>query len=151
MGVEWHSVMDHFRLDLSSHLPVDGLTKRILVSDIARIYDALGWFAPVIIKMKILLQRLWESKVSWDEPVTEAVGDVWTRWRSELDLLSQIHIPRCYFPKDVQVVSMQLHGFSDASQDAYAGVVYLRMQDADGDVHVALVASKTRVAPIKRL
>ena len=46
---------------------------------------------------------------------------------------------------------MQLHGFSDASQDAYAGVVYLRMQDADGGVHVALVSSKTKVAPIKHL
>ena len=46
---------------------------------------------------------------------------------------------------------MQLHGFSDASKSAYAGVVYLRMVDTEGRVHVSLVMSKTKVAPIKRL
>ena len=150
-GVEWHSVMDHFRLDVNNHTLTESLTKRTLVSDIARTYDVLGWFAPVIIKLKILLQRLWESKVGWDDPVPQAIEDEWSMWRSELKSLSMIHIPRCYFPKDVHVTSLQLHGFSDASEDAYSGVVYLRMEDTDGNVHVALVASKTRVAPIKRL
>lgn len=46
---------------------------------------------------------------------------------------------------------MELHGFSDASQLAYAGVVYLRMIDQHGDIHISLVVSKTKVAPIKRL
>ena len=151
LGIEWHSVMDHFRLDVSNHLPLSGLTKRTLVSDIARTYDVLGWFAPIVIKVKILLQRLWESKLDWDEPVPESIGDSWCKWRSQLKLLTRVHIPRCYFPKDVRIVSLQLHGFSDASIDAYAGVVYLRMEDANGNVHVTLVTSKTRVAPIKRL
>ena len=114
-------------------------------------YDVLGWFAPVIIKMKILLQRLWESKLDWDEAVPEAIESVWSKWRSQLQSLSRIHIPRCYIPKDVQVTSLQLHGYCDASEDAYAGVVYLRMEDTNGNIHVALVASKTRVAPLKRL
>ena len=46
---------------------------------------------------------------------------------------------------------MQLHGFSDASEEAYAGVVYLRLVDSTGKVHTAIVMSKTRVSPIKRL
>ena len=50
---------------------------------------------------------------------------------------------------------MQLHGFSshsfDASEEAYAGVVYLRMVDTLSHVHISLVTSKTKVAPIKRL
>ena len=58
LGIEWHSVMDPFRLDVSNHVPIDSLTKRTLVSDIAKTYDVLGWFAPAIIKMKILLQKL---------------------------------------------------------------------------------------------
>lgn len=41
--------------------------------------------------------------------------------------------------------------FSDASELAYAGVVYLQMVDANGDIHTSLVMSKTKVAPIKRL
>ena len=46
---------------------------------------------------------------------------------------------------------MQLHGFSDTSADAYSDVVYLWMQDTVGNVHVTLVTSKTRIAPIKQL
>jgi hypothetical protein len=82
LEIEWHSVMDHFRLDVSNHHPADSLTKRRLVSDIAKTYDVLGWFAPAIVKVKILLQRLWESKVGWDDPVPEPIKDVWSQWRS---------------------------------------------------------------------
>ena len=46
---------------------------------------------------------------------------------------------------------MQIHGFSDVSENAYAGVVYLRLVDSCDQVHVSLVMSKTKVAPIKRL
>ncbi len=46
---------------------------------------------------------------------------------------------------------MQLHGFCDASEDAYAAVVYLRTVDPEGSVCVTLVTSKTRLEPIKRL
>ena len=38
-----------------------------------------------------------------------------------------------------------LVGFSDASKKGYAAVLYIRVQDRDGEVTVNLVASKTRV------
>ena len=43
-----------------------------------------------------------------------------------------------------------LHGFGDASKRAYCAVVYLVTIVCD-KVYVKLVASKTRVAPIKEL
>ncbi|XP_068151988.1 uncharacterized protein [Drosophila tropicalis] len=43
---------------------------------------------------------------------------------------------------------VQLHTFVDASINAYAALVYLRAE-VDGIVHCSLVASKTRVAPLK--
>ena len=46
---------------------------------------------------------------------------------------------------------MELYGFCDASEQAYAAVIYLRMMDLDGGIEVSLVTSKTKVAPIKRL
>ena len=48
-------------------------------------------------------------------------------------------------------MSLQLHGFCDASENAYGGVIYLRMVDISDQVHIALVISKSKVAPIKRL
>ena len=152
LGLEWNSNQDLFRLTVSElQQPLKIVTKRALVFDVAKIFDALGWFAPSVIKMKIMLQTLWESKVGWDDPVADEVRESWEKWRSELTLLSGVSIPCCYFCKDVQVASVQLHGFCDASESAYAGVVYVRMLDSLNRAHVSLVMSKTRVSPIKRL
>ena len=62
-----------------------------------------------------------------------------------------MHIPRCYSPTKELIVSSQLHGFSDASEEAYAGVVYLRIEYSTKRVHTSLVTSKTKVSPIKRI
>ena len=48
-------------------------------------------------------------------------------------------------------MTIQLHGYSDASEAAYAGVVYLRGVDMKGVAHVCLVLAKTKVAPVKRV
>lgn len=114
-------------------------------------FDVLGWFSPAVIKVKILYQRLWEQKVDWDDPVPINIQSVWERWRSELPQLTKKMIPRCYYPNGVAIVSMELHGFSDASEEAYAAVVYLRMIDSQDNIHTSLVTSKTRVSPIKKL
>ena len=120
LGIEWKTSTDQFHLAISQ-APVHGsITKRMLISDIARIFDILGWFSPVVILVKILLQRFWERKIDWDDPAPLDIQDVWQRWRFELPDLLKKPISRCYHPKDVQ-----LHGFSDASEDAYAAVVYL--------------------------
>ena len=47
-------------------------------------------------------------------------------------------------------MEVELHGFSDASQRAYAAVIYMRSRYSDGRVEVRLVASKSRVAPLKK-
>ena len=114
LGIEWNSVMDHFRLTITEVPSIENLTKRALVSDIAKTFDVLGWFSPTIITVKILLQRLWEEKVDWDDVVPMSVKEMWLRWRSELQLLSTKYIPRCYFPKDCQISSTEIHGFCDA-------------------------------------
>ena len=134
LGFEWNVSTDHFRLTIPDPLPPGNLTKRALVSDIAKTFDVLGLFSPSTIKMKILLQQLWEEKVDWDDTCPSSIHDVWLRWRSELRVLSEKHIPRCYFDKSSRITSIELHGFSDASELAYAAVVYLRLTTSDNDV-----------------
>ena len=151
LGIQWNSSLDHFRLTVAEFPETQNLTKHTLVSDIAKTFDILGWFSPSVMKIKILLQRVWELKVGRDDPLPPEIVGTWLQWRTELALLSDKHIPRCYFPKQARFESVQLHGFSDASEEAYAGVVYLRMEDTLQRVHTSLVMSKTKVAPIKRL
>ena len=101
--------------------------------------------------MKILLQNVWERKIDWDDEVPPDLLEIWLRWRRELGCLSEKLISRCYFSSDFYVVSTELHGFCDASELAYAAVAYLRFTDSTGRIQISLVASKTKVAPLKRL
>ena len=55
------------------------LTKRKLVSDVAKTYDVLGWFAPAVFFAKCLLQRTWEARISWDDPVPREILIDWQR------------------------------------------------------------------------
>ena len=49
-----------------------------------------------------------------------------------------------------EILSFSLHGFGDASKIAYSAVIYLVCQTTMG-TYVKLVASKTRIAPLKQL
>jgi hypothetical protein len=151
LGVEWNSRADQFRITVSQLPQHDKMTKREFVSDIAKTYDVLGWFSPTIIKSKILLQRIWEAGIDWDEEIPQHVFEDWSRWRSELGCLSEKLIERCYFPNDAVVKDIQLHGFCDASEEAFAGVVYIRFTSSNDRTSTSLVMAKTKVAPIKRI
>ena len=80
-------------------------------------------------------------------PVPDEIQNEWRRWRSELQAISCKHMPRCYFPKEIKVNSLQVHGFSDASEAAYAGVVYLQIVDMEGKAHTTLVISRPKRLP----
>ena len=63
LGIEWNSTTDVFRLNVAKPVSVTIIAKRNIMSDVAKVFDALSLFSPVTIKMKILLQRLWEMKI----------------------------------------------------------------------------------------
>jgi len=78
LGIEWNTTQDNFRLTVANYQPLEEVTKRALVSDIAKTFDVLGWFSPAIFTVKILLQRLWEEKIAWDNPVPPSIHQTWS-------------------------------------------------------------------------
>ena len=140
-----------FYITASKLLPTEFVTNRILVSDITKVFDISGWFAPALVSITILLQLIWEEGVDWDNPVPETIQLAWRQWRFELPTLLCKGVPRCFFLRHVQVASLQIHGFSDTSGDAYAGILYLGIIGSTDAVHISLVIAKTNVSPIKRL
>lgn len=70
----------------------------------------------------------------------------------DLPKLMQLSFPRCYKPADFgQVKTCQVHSFSDASECGYGVVCYIRLVNEDSDVHCALLTSKSRVTPLKKV
>lgn len=47
--------------------------------------------------------------------------------------------------------TVEIHGFCDASENAYGAAIYIRVENADKSAHTFLLTAKTRVAPIKKL
>ena len=70
LGMEWNSVTNNFRITVKELDNCNTITKRMLISDVSKTFDILSWFSLTIIKVKILLQRLWELKINWNNPVS---------------------------------------------------------------------------------
>ena len=86
--------------------------------------------------------------LSWDDKLPDDLVEQWYRIRKELEYLNTIKIPRCVRPP--KTTALELHVFCDASEMAYAAVVYIRARGPTG-ISCKLLTSKTKVAPVKAL
>ncbi|XP_041379393.1 uncharacterized protein LOC121392076 [Gigantopelta aegis] len=50
LGIEWNSVTDNFRITVAELDHRDVVTKRMLISDISKTFDILGWFSQQLSK-----------------------------------------------------------------------------------------------------
>ncbi|XP_057671148.1 uncharacterized protein LOC130902885 [Diorhabda carinulata] len=68
LGLVWNSQSDtlHFSTD-SIQIENNNFTKREILSVIAQLFDPLGLVGPVIVKAKVIMQKLWQHKVDWDQ------------------------------------------------------------------------------------
>ncbi|XP_021953698.1 uncharacterized protein LOC110850572 [Folsomia candida] len=150
LGIYWQPTCDQFLFQLVHSSPTfkGHLTKRIILSEIAKIFDPIGWLAPVVITAKLMMQQLWKLDLGWDDPVPTDLAHKWTSYKKELQHIETIKIPRCV--KNSLNTKFALVGFCDASEKAYSAVVYLCSYPDDlSPPLISVIASKTRVAPSK--
>ena len=119
---------------------------------IAGFYDPVGWVQPVILKFKILFQEVCRESTVWDDELSESFKLKWYKIITEMKGISEIIIPRCYcFNKHANpIINIELHCFSDSSELAYGGCIYLQFILSSGAVKVTLVTSKTRIVPLNK-
>ncbi|XP_066581484.1 uncharacterized protein [Prorops nasuta] len=148
LGLIWHPANDTFNFDTEIMQLSDGApTKRIVLSNLARLFDPLGWLSPVVINAKILLQDLWILKLGWDIPLPKEFAARWKKYNNCISQISNISMDR--WLGSINDSSCELHGFSDASMRAYAAVVLLRVTNRDGSCKISLLMAKSKVAPVK--
>lgn len=151
LGLSWNMKSDtlHYRFDIPPQ--PKQITKRNILADIQRFFDPLGWISPAIVLAKILIQKLWLEKLEWDDVVSETISNEWIKLRIGFDKLNDIHIDRWIKTNNEDLQKTTLHGFCDASEKAYCAVVYARVETKPGEIKTSIIASKTRVAPVKSI
>ncbi|XP_076238654.1 uncharacterized protein LOC143181881 [Calliopsis andreniformis] len=149
LGLRWIPSGDFFYFNLQRFQSSATLiTKRTLFSEIAKLYDPLGWLSPVVIRAKTLMQSQWLEKIQWDEQVSAETLKMWNTFCADWCRLNKWKLPR-WIRYGADTTSVELHGFCDASLAAYSAVTYLRVTTIDNGVFTSLLMAKTRVAPIK--
>lgn len=149
LGVKWRPSSDSFTFTVQPSQPSHQITKRQLLSELAKVFDPLGFLSPVTINAKLIFQDLWKEKLGWDEVLGSQIQTKWIQYQKDLTQIQEIQIPRCVTTGGER--NLQLHGFSDASEKAYSAAIYLRTKGPDGNIIVRLIAAKTKVAPVKVL
>ena len=148
LGVQWNVASDQFGFSIV--IKDRPATRRGLLSIISSVYDPLGLAPSFILNAKLILQDLCRNKYGWDNKIPDEFLYHWQAWLQELPKLEQVTIDRCFKSPDLgEITSCQLHHFSDASQQGYGAVTYLRITGHDGNVKCSFVMGKSRLAPIK--
>ena len=159
LGVIWNYITDEFSFKVKVDLlrltddSIDHgvkMTKRTLLSQVARFYDPIGFAAAFVIRAKIGLQELWQTGLHWDDKLPCDVQEKWIQFFKEMKELKKIGFKRCLVPPETPEAPV-LCVFSDASQDAFGACAYIRQRTKQSIYEVNFVAAKSRVAPLKQL
>lgn len=146
LGLVWDPSDDnfHFKINLK---PSKG-TKREILSVVARIYDPLGFLAPVLLLAKGLIKELWKEKKDWDDLPSASISEIWEKFQAELAIIPDLKFPRHLGIQTNAVVS--LFGFCDASERGYGAVIYLLVETPENSL-VRFLCAKSKIAPSKTL
>ena len=146
LGLNWNFHNDKIKLKEVKYENnnENELTKRMLLSEISKVFDPLGFTTPVTVKGKILLQKIWNKKCNWDDIVSHDLVLEWNKLKPNLIKISDIEYPRMIANSEY---NYDLHIFCDASSKALGSVAYLLNKNLKC---VNLVISKSRIAPMSK-
>ena len=154
LGLLWDMENDNLEFDFAKVTILDAktkVTKRTILSTIAKLFDPLGLVSPIIVGLKILFQKLCTMKIGWDEEIPTEQKVTFEKHNSDLHEVNKISLPRCLYDKQADTItSCSLHGFGDASKNAYCAMIYL-VCTTETSIFSKLICTKTRVAPLKEL
>ena len=118
MGLVWYPSQDIFKYEINIRTFREPVIKRLVLSIISSIFDPTGLLGPVIVHYKIFIQQLWLQQISWNDKLPRDLHETWKKLYRQLPALNNIFIPRLVKIKG-EVTTIQIHGFSDASERAF--------------------------------
>ena len=93
-GVNEKSLDDSFRMNKDCVLK-------------AKLFDPLGLLGPIILYAKLIMQRLWESKITWDESVPTSFYSDWFNFCHQLYSINTIKFNRNVLINNTHSIQLQ--------------------------------------------
>ncbi|XP_053686155.1 uncharacterized protein LOC128735696 [Sabethes cyaneus] len=149
LGLLWHPLSDEFSFNVPEFSSSEPITKRLVLSEMSRLFDPMGLVGATIVSAKIFLQALWSDKLNWNDVLSVEYQKWWIMYRAEIETLSMLRISRRLLVDNYR--TLELHVFTDASDSAYGCCIYVRSISATGEQSCNLVMSKSRVSPLRKL
>lgn len=148
LGLRWCPFEDQFSITVNLD-PHNIVTKRTILSTIAKLWDLVGIAAPIVLHAKLFIKSLWLLKLDWDDQPPASICKQWFQFKSELPLLQELRIPRHLGINSDDCV-VNLIGFSDASTAAYGAVVYMCVSHPSFAHNIVnILCAKSKVSPVK--
>lgn len=128
------------------------LTRRMVLSQVASVFDPLGLVQPVLLSAKLLMREMIiDSKgEGWDEPLKQEYRMRWINFFDELYKLENIRFKRAIRPENA-VGDPVLILFSDGSKHSYGAVAYCRFLTQSGDYETSIIMAKNKITPAKMM
>ncbi|CAF1060894.1 unnamed protein product [Didymodactylos carnosus] len=145
LGLSWNTQADT-SINESNFSISDPSKKREVLQIIASIFDPLGLFSPAILNAKLFMQKLWITKLDWNDFLNSDQQNEWNQIASSLQFISKFNFPRFINVASDNQISYALHCFCDASSQAYGTAIYL-VGSTQTKVVSNLIFSKSRLAP----
>lgn len=125
-----HCCLQNDEFKFTAKMKEQPLTRRGVLSNIASIFDPLGFLSPVVLVGKNILQSMCRNGAQWDEPLEPDVERQWSTCKDDLSQIHTIAVPRCIIPAHLGPLKVtELHHFSDASNVGIGQCSYLRVVD----------------------
>uniref|UniRef100_A0A183BU61 Integrase catalytic domain-containing protein n=1 Tax=Globodera pallida TaxID=36090 RepID=A0A183BU61_GLOPA len=146
LGISWKP--KHNRLIFKMPIFEGKITKRTVLSHIAKVFDPLGLMSPALLPAKVFLQGVQNLNPKWDDLLPELFNEEWLRimalWATRGEPCV-IEFPR-FIPSTEHD---EFHCFCDASRYGMGIAIYQKAKTANGKEECNLIYGKSLVKPIK--
>ncbi|XP_058816777.1 uncharacterized protein LOC131680072 [Topomyia yanbarensis] len=101
LGLRWVTTSDELRFKQPKWSESETLTKRVVLSQLASLFDPLGLIGPALSKAKIFIQTLWKLQIDWDTPLPTSFQEEWREFQCQIYNIEQLSVPREDNPADL--------------------------------------------------
>ena len=146
LGTIWNKKDDILSIKVKVKV-VGDITKRTCLSQQNSIFDTYGMVSSVTLIPKILIQKMHQLNIWWDDRIPEPLLKSWKSFMKELPLLSKVTIKRPIIKKPGALYT-DIHIYSDSSNFAEGFVSYFRTVYED-EIDVVFAMGRSCIIPCK--